>query len=284
MGKLDGKVAMITGAGGEHGIGRAIATRLAQEGADVVVNDYTANPKESTSLDRGTRPAWAGLPDLVREIEGLGRRALAVEADISETKQIHEMVQQTLKTFGQINILVNNAGSAAGPDRVPFVELKEEVWDQVIRVNLKGTFLCCKAVVPVMIDQGQGGKIINMSSVAGKYGFARYAAYNASKFAIRGLTQSLAKELGTHGIHVHSLCPGMILTERWTDIAGALASEGVTAEEYLEEASKKEISNTPLGRLATPFDVAQTAALLASSESDFLTGLSVTIDGGVNMD
>ena len=97
MGKLDGKVAMITGAGGEHGIGRAIATRLAQEGADVVVNDYTANPKESTSLDRGTRPAWAGLPDLVREIEGLGRRALAVEADISETKQIHEMVQQTLK-------------------------------------------------------------------------------------------------------------------------------------------------------------------------------------------
>ena len=284
MGKLDGKVAMITGAGGEHGIGRAIATRLAQEGADVVVNDYTANPKESTSLDRGTRPAWAGLPDLVREIEGLGRRALAVEADISETKQIHEMVQQTLKTFGQINILVNNAGSAAGPDRVPFVELKEEVWDQVIRVNLKGTFLCCKAVVPVMIDQGQGGKIINMSSVAGKYGFARYAAYNASKFAIRGLTQSLAKELGTHGIHVHALCPGMILTERWTDIAGALASEGVTAEEYLEEASKKEISNTPLGRLATPFDVAQTAAFLTSSESDFLTGLSVTIDGGVNMD
>jgi NAD(P)-dependent dehydrogenase (short-subunit alcohol dehydrogenase family) len=276
MGKLDGKVAMITGAGGEHGIGRAIATRLAQEGADVVVNDYTANPRNTTS--------WAGLPDLVREIEGLGRRALAIEADISDTKQVHEMVQQTLKTFGQINILVNNAGTAAGPDRVPFVELKEEVWDQVIRVNLKGTFLCCKAVVPVMIDQGQGGKIINMSSVSGKYGSPRFAAYNASKFGIRGLTQSLAKELGTHGIRVHALCPGMILTERYADIAGALAPEGVTAEEHLEEISKRKISETPLGRLATSFDVAQTAAYLASPESDCLTGLSVTIDGGEKMD
>ena len=276
MYNLDGKVALVTGAGGEQGIGRAIATRLAQEGADVVVSDYTANPKNTTH--------WAGLPDVVREIEGLGRQALAIEADVTDRDQVNSMVQQTLSTFGGIDILVNNAGIPAGRDRVPFVELQEEVWDQVIRVNLKGTFLCCKAVIPVMIDQGRGGTILNMSSISGKYGFARFAAYNASKFGIRGLTQSLAKELGVHGIFVHALCPGTILTERYTDLAGALAPEGVSAEEHLETMIKRTEQSNPLGRAGTPADVAQVAAYLISSESGYLTGLSIPIDGGGIMD
>jgi len=269
---LKGKVAIVTGAGGEHGIGRAIALRLAKEGADVVVNDLTANPKKSST--------WAGLPSVVEEIEGLGRKAIAIEADISNSDQVDLLIKDTIQQFGHIDILVNNAGSAAGPDRVPIVELEEEIWDQVQRINVKGTFLCCKAVAKELIKQGHGGKIINMSSIAGTKGISRFGAYCASKFAVRGLTQSLAKELGEYGIQVNAICPGMVVTERFYGIAEALAPEGVETEDFLNEMEKENISNTPLGRVATTNDVAKIAAFLASSESDFNTGMSFTVDGG----
>ena len=162
MYKLNGKVALVTGCGGQHGIGRAIALRLAKEGADVVVNDLILNPKNSSSCP--------GLPALVKEIEGLGRKAITFEADISNAAHVDQMVQGTVKEFGHIDILVNNAGSAAGPDRVPIVEIDEEVWDQVQRINLKGTFLCCRAVAIELIKKGNGGKIINISSNAGTNG------------------------------------------------------------------------------------------------------------------
>jgi len=269
---LTGKIAVITGAGGEHGIGRAIAMRLAKEGADVVVNDLTANPKKSSS--------WSGLPSVVEEIEVLGRKAIAIEADISNSSQVDLLIQGAIQEFGHIDILVNNAGSAAGPDRVPIVELDEEVWDQVQRINLKGTFLCCRAVAKELIKQGQGGKIINMSSIAGIKGISRYGAYCASKFAVRGLTQVLAKELGEYGIQVNAICPGMVITERFYGIAEALAPEGVETQEFLNEMEKQSISDTPLGRVPTTNDVAKIAAFLASSESDFNTGMSFTVDGG----
>jgi len=268
---LTGKIAVITGAGGEHGIGRAIAMRLAKEGADVVVNDLTANPKKSSS--------WSGLPSVVEEIEVLGRKAIAIEADISNSSQVDLLIQGAIQEFGHIDILVNNAGSAAGPDRVPIVELDEEVWDQVQRINLKGTFLCCRAVAKELIKQGQGGKIINMSSIAGIKGISRYGAYCASKFAVRGLTQVLAKELGEYG-QVNAICPGMVITERFYGIAEALAPEGVETQEFLNEMEKQSISDTPLGRVPTTNDVAKIAAFLASSESDFNTGMSFTVDGG----
>ena len=228
---LTGKIAVITGAGGEHGIGRAIAVRLAQEGADIVVNDLTGNPKNSSS--------WSGLTDVVKEIQTLGRRALGIEADISDSSQVSSLVQRTIQEFGKIDILVNNAGSPAGPDRVPIVELEEEVWDMVQRVNVKGTFLCSKAVSKVLINQGNGGKIINISSVAGKSGVARFGAYCASKFAVRGLTQVLAKELGPLGIQVNAICPGIFITERYYDIVEALATKGDTTTEFFRENEKK---------------------------------------------
>ena len=272
---LKGKVAIVTGAGGEHGIGRAIALRLAKEGADVVVSDLTANPKKSST--------WAGLPSVVEEIEGLGRKAIAIEADISSSAHVDRLVQGTIKEFRHIDILVNNAGSAAGPDRVPIVELEEEIWDQVQRINVKGTFLCCKAVAKELIKQGHGGKIINMSSIAGTKGISRFGAYCASKFAVRGLTQVLAKELGEYGIQVNAICPGMVITERFYGIAEALAPEGVETQVFLDEMEREGISDTPLGRVATTDDVAKIAAFLASSESDFHTGMSFTVDGGRNI-
>jgi NAD(P)-dependent dehydrogenase (short-subunit alcohol dehydrogenase family) len=272
MYNLDGKVALVTGAGGQHGIGRAIALRLAQEGADVVINDVVAQRLDSS--------AWAGLPDLAREIEALGRQSLSFVADVSKAPQVEEMVQQALQKFGKIDILVNNAGALAGRDRVPVVDLEEVAWDHIQNVNVKGTFLCCRAVARAMIERQQGGKIINISSVSGKRGVARFAAYCASKFAIRGFTESLALELAPYRINVNAICPGLIETERVADMAAALAPPGVSAEEQRQLMIERAAATNPLGRVGQARDVAQMAAFLASAESDYLTGLSITVAGG----
>jgi NAD(P)-dependent dehydrogenase (short-subunit alcohol dehydrogenase family) len=273
---LHGKVALVTGAGGERGLGRAIAVRLAHEGADVIVNDVTSRAPAPT--------AWSGLPAVVQEIEAVGRRGLGILADVSDSRQVDDLVRQAVEHFGRIDILVNNAAAPAGPDRVPVVELDEEIFDLVQRVNVKGTFLCCRAVARVMIERGEGGKIINMSSLLGKQGRARYAAYSASKFAIRGLTQSLALELATHQINVNAICPGLVETERMDDIAAALAPLGVPAEAFRRQMSERVATANPLGRMAQVSDVTHVAAFLASSESDYLTGLAITVAGGAYME
>lgn len=272
MYQLDGKVAFVTGAGGKRGLGRAIALRLAQEGADVIVNDVVAN--------RTNTPDWRGLPDVVAEIEALGRGALAVVGDVAQAEQVQEMVDQALAAFGRIDILVNNAGALAGKDRVPVVELEEAEWDRIQRVNVKGTFLMCRAVARHMLQRGGGGKIINMSSVSGKRGSARFAAYCASKFAVRGFTQSLAQELAPYGIHVNAICPGLIETERVDEMAAALAPAGISATEQRRLMIERVETSNPLGRVGQADDVARAAAFLASSESDYMTGLSITVAGG----
>jgi meso-butanediol dehydrogenase / (S,S)-butanediol dehydrogenase / diacetyl reductase len=274
---LSGRVALVTGAGGERGIGRAIAVRLAQEGADVVVNDVMAQPYADTT----TR--WGGVPTVVREIEALGRGALGALADVGDARQVEAMVSQALERFEQIDILVNNAGSRPGRDRVPVVELEEEAWDEVQRVNVKGTFLCCREVARAMIRRGEGGRIINIASTAGKKGAARYAAYCASKFAVVGFTQALALELAPFRIHVNALCPGLVDTERVGCIAAALAPEGAATEAYREQLLQ-EAAAVPLGRVARAEDIARMAAFLASSEAEYLTGLSIPVAGGALME
>ena len=273
---LNGRVALVTGAGGPRGIGRAIATRLAKEGADVIVNDIVAQPAGSTG--------WGGIPELVREIQALGRQALGILADVSDASQVDSMVRKGLERFGHIDILVNNAGAPAGRDRVPVVDLDEDVWDLVQRVNVKGTFLCCRAVAREMIDRGQGGKVINISSTSGKRGVARFAAYCASKFAVRGFTQALALELAPYYVNVNAICPGLVETERLDHLAAALAPEGVSAEAYREQMMERVALGNPLGRIGQVWDVASVVAFLASSESDYLTGLSITVAGGSLMD
>jgi NAD(P)-dependent dehydrogenase (short-subunit alcohol dehydrogenase family) len=276
MYNLESKVALITGAGGEHGIGRAIAVRLAQEGADVIVNDVVSKPAGQSG--------WDGLPQVVREIEALGRQALGILADVSNADQVAAMVRQGLARFDHIDILVNNAGAPAGRDRVPVVDLAPEDWDLIQNVNVRGTYLCCRAVARAMIDRDQGGKIINISSTAGKRGVARYAAYCASKFAVRGFTQALALELAPHRINVNAICPGLTNTERVADLGAALTPEGSTAQEHTKQLVRQTILATPMGRLAFPSDVAQMAAFLASSEADYLTALSINVAGGSTMD
>ncbi len=275
---LNGKVALITGAGGRKGIGRAIATRLAREGCDVVVNDI---PKPADAMLPEDRAAgWEGLPSVVKEIQAMGRGALGVYADVSDREQVGDMVQRTLDRFGHIDILVANAGSQPGRDRRLLVDLEEDAFDEVQRVNVKGTFLCCQAVAQHMVDRGGPGKIIVMSSRAGKQATARYGAYVASKFALIGLTQTLALELAPYRINVNAICPGLVDTERVHFMAEALRPAGVSAEDYRRQMLDERGRDVPLGRAAVADDVARTAAFLASAESDYLTGLAISVTGG----
>ena len=275
MGLLDGKVALVTGAGGRNGIGRAVALRLAEDGADVAVNDLVARPREGSD--------WGGLPALVAEIEALGRRALAVTADVGDGAQVQAMLERVADELGSLDILVTNAGTPAGRDRVPIVELEERHWDRVLKVNAKGTFLCCRAAARMMIAAGRGGRIITMSSVAGKQGRSRFGAYAASKFAVIGLTQTLAHELGPHGITVNTLCPGVIDTERYHDIANATRDPDTSTEERRASLLAGAARATPLGRNGSAADVARVAAFLAGPDSDFVTGLAVPVAGGLYM-
>ena len=278
---LNGKVAIVTGAGGRHGIGRAIALRLAQEGADVVVTDIQRSTDAMRPEDR--QAGWRGLDSVVGEIDALGRQALGLFSDVSDTGQVSDMVAQTLDRFGHIDILVNNAGSQPGRDRVLLVDLEEDAFDEVMRVNVKGTYLCSRAVATHMIARGGGGKIIIISSGAGKRGRARFAAYCSSKFALIGFTQSIAQELAEHKINVNAICPGLVDTERADFIAAALAPEGQSAEEHRVLMLRERSESVPLGRVAQGDDIARTAAFLASGESDYLTGLSISVAGGSEM-
>ena len=273
MSGLKDSVALVTGAGGEHGIGRAIVRRFAQEGANIVASDLTSN----------ARGDWRGLPAVADEIEAMGRQVLTMEVDVTSAEQVEQMVQAALDRFGKIDILVNNAGAPAGSDRVPVVELEEDVFDLVHRVNVKGTFLCSRAVSRHLIERGEGGKIMNIASTAGLRGVARFAAYCSSKFAVVGFTQCLANELGPHGVHVSAICPGLIATERLYGIADGLKPKGTSTEEFRDRMVERSAQGNPLGRMGQPEDVANVAAFLASSDGDWMTGQAISVSGGAVM-
>tara|TARA_B100000686_G_C16635625_1_gene887111 strand:- start:314 stop:1141 length:828 start_codon:yes stop_codon:yes gene_type:complete len=271
---LDGKVAIVTGAGGRAGIGRGIANRLAAEGASIVVCD----------LNEDATPSWGGLRAVVKEINDGGGRAIGVTGSVADSKDVASIVEGAISEYGQVDILVNNAGAPAGPDRVNVVDLTEHVWDQVIDVNLKGTFLMSQAISRHMIHRGAGGKIINMSSVSGKVGNAKFAAYCSSKFGVIGFTQSLAKEMAEHKVNVNAICPSLVETERVYGMASALKpNEATSTEDWRDEMVARVNETNPLGRIAQAKDVADVAAFLASSESDYLTGLSISVAGGSHM-
>jgi meso-butanediol dehydrogenase/(S,S)-butanediol dehydrogenase/diacetyl reductase len=277
--ELEGKVAIVTGAGGRRGIGRAIATRLAREGADVVVTDIMKPPRPEDE-----EVGWKGIDSVVAEIEGMGRRALGLYSDVTDAGQVAEMVERTVNTLGKIDILCANAGSQPGGDRKLLVDVEEADFDLVQRVNVKGTFLCLKAVCRHMIERGGPGKIVVTSSRAGKQGTARYATYCASKFALIGITQSLALEMAPYKVNVNAVCPGLVDTERVSYMADALRPEDMSAEDYRQWMLDDRAQRIPLGRPALGDDIAKTAAFLCSEESDYLTGLSISVSGGMGMD
>jgi len=252
---LKNKIALITGAG--RGIGKAIALKFAKAGAAVVINDInTENMKQ-----------------VVEEIKQNGGKVIYKKADVSDSKEVKELVDFANQKLGTIDILVNNAAISKV---VSFLDTTEEEWDRVIEVNLKGAFLCSKAVLPGMIKKREG-KIINISSQSGRRGSPWHAAYSASKFGIIGLTQSLAVEFAPYNIKVNAICPGVVFTPLWEemidDYAQKLGIKKEKVKDYL-------ISKIPLGRLGTTEDVANLALFLASSYSDYITGQAINVSGG----
>ncbi len=279
MGRLEGKVAMVTGSGGEHGFGRAIARRLAAEGADLLLTDIAPAGVRVVATKKDT--GWRGLEAVAEEVRGAGRRAVTALVDVRAADQVQAAVDLADRTFGRVDILVNNAAAPPGADRVPVVELPETAWQAILETNLTGTYLCSKAVARRMVARGMPGRIINMSSNCGKVGYARLAAYCASKFGVIGFTQALAMELAPHGVTVNAICPGAADTDR-LDFLGRRPDGSY--DEALRQAAIAEVSaQIPLGRVATAEDVAELAAFLASDAAAYVTGQAINVAGGAIM-
>ncbi len=274
--RLNGKIAMVTGCGGERGLGRGIARRLAADGVDVILTDVaTQGTRVVPTKPVGT---WGGLPAVAAEIVALGRRALAAPLDIRSARQIDEVVGRALEAFGRIDILVNNAAAPPGADRVPVVELSEEAWDAVLDTNLKGTFLVSKAVARVMLEKQIRGRIVNIASDRAKVGTTNLAAYCSSKFGLVGFTQCLAMELAPAGITVNAVCPGGVDSER-LDYLGR-RPDGVYDEQIRAEEIQRRGALNPLGRMTTPEDVSEVVAFLASDGAAYITGQAINVSGG----
>jgi glucose 1-dehydrogenase len=247
--RLAGKIALVTGS--SLGIGRGIAERLAQEGADVVIN---------YNRTRG------GAEEALRTVEAVGRRGLIVKADLSKTAEVRTLIATALEHFGRLDILVNNAGIET---HAPFWEVTEEDFDRVLDVNLKGVFFATQEMVRHLIKSKRAGKIVNISSVHEELPFPNFAAYCASKGGLKMLTRNLAVELGQFGITINSIAPGAIETPINTKL--------------LNDPQKLNalLAQIPLKRLGKPTDVAGLAVFLASADADYVTGSTFFVDGGL---
>ena len=277
---LEGKVALVTGAGGMRGVGRATALKLASQGADVAITDIR---RPADDLPPGeVRSEWQSIDSVADEVRGLGRRVLPVYADLSESQQIEDLVAQTVDHFGRLDIMVNNARAVIGRDKVPVTELDEDVWHHFLAINTTAVFLCTKFAGREMVRIGNGGRIVNIASNAGKQASADGAAYSSSKFAVIGLTQASALDLAPHGITVNAVCPGPINTDRmsyWE--RDQAAQRGLTQEQFRAQIVAASGDRTPLGRIAEAEDVANLVSFLAGPDSEFITGQSYNVNGGL---
>jgi len=278
MSSLDGKVAMVTGAGSKRGMGHAVALRLAREGANVVVLDKYAAPKSIWPGDEG----WGGLDDIVDETRSLGREALAVVADVSSSKAVDEAVKQSLKKFGKIDILVH-CGGIRGSMTTPVIDLPEEEWRDIIDINLTGSFLISRAVAKTMVPDGEGKKIVLVGSMAATKGYAGSGGYCASKHGILGLGRTLAAELAQYKINVNVINPGAFDTNlRDEQILKKAKAQGIGVAEAIKQEQKSgPATQIPLGRLGEPEEIADLVFFLVSDQSKYITGEAILIGGGI---
>ena len=262
MGRLEGEAAIVTGAG--RGIGRAIALVLAQEGAAVAAADIDLN----------------GAGETARMVQAAGGKAVALVVDVRRVESVHACVGHAIKVLGKVSILVNNAGVVGHHIGE---EATLEDWDWCYEVNLKGVWTMCRAAIPHFREQGRG-KIVNISSIAGRHGYAALPHYGASKAGVINLTQSLARELGKYNINVNAVCPGVLWTEMWQKLEAMFSK--AESQEAIEQRKMFERfirNNCPLGREQSPEDVGKAVAFLVSEEARNITGQALNVDGGIEL-
>jgi len=253
MMRLEGKIALVTGSA--HGIGKAVALRLAEEGADLVLVDVDAG----------------ALAEVVAQVEACGRRVLSSNADVTLGDEVEALVEKVLGAFGRVDLLINNVGGSRGPRQIEATQ--EEDFDEVVRLNLKSTFLVTRAIIPSMKRQGSG-RIVNVASVAAKVGsLTGSPAYSAAKAGVLGFTRHAAAELAPFHITVNAVAPGVTQSER---MSNRLAT-------WSEEERRALVSRIPLGRLATVQEVAAAIVFLCGEEAGYITGATVDVNGGVHM-
>lgn len=273
--KLEGKVAIVTGCGRERGIGRAIATRLAKEGANIVAADYCRSMPGYPEAKFGQMEELEGV---AAELRKLGRKVIAVKVDVTDETEVALMTAAAMKEFGRVDILCNNAGGGVGGGFV--VDQTLDSWNRTVAINLTGAFLCAKHVAPKMIEGKRGGRIINTASIAGKRGGPMMAAYCAAKHGVIGLTRSLALELGAYKITVNAVCPGFVETQLFE---GLINMVGSTRNLNREAVLESFIAQVPMGRMESGDDVANVVAFLASEDGGYMTGQALNICGGVEV-
>jgi len=257
--RLKDRVAIVTGGGA--GIGRSVCVNMVKEGAKVVVADINQETAQETA------------DTLTKE----GGDAMAFQMDVTQKSAVQTMAAEALKAYGKIDILVNNAGTDI---KGAITELTERTWDTLMDINLKGVFLCTQAVSHSMIER-RYGRIVNISSMAGKTGEPLTSPYCATKFGVIGFTQSIALELGKHNVTVNAVCPGPVDTDLIRQsVAQSAKIKGMAPEDFLQEFF---INPTPLGRIAQPVDIARAVIFLASDEAEFITGSTLNVSGGREM-
>ena len=263
---LDGKAAVVTGAGRMRSIGRPIAVALARAGCDVVLTGTGRSPDRYPDDEKAA--GWRDVESVADEVRATGRRALPVVSDVSDLAAVEALAARVDEVFGRVDVVVNNAGAARGEDRRPVVDLEPDLWRQVIDVNLTGSFFMSKVFGRRMIEAGRGGSIVNISSIAGKRLGPNTSAYAASKAGLQALTACMAQEVGQNGIRVNAVCPGVVDTSRMDDLG-----RGEEWEQFVRDF-------IPLGRPGTGEDVAHAVVYLCSDEGAWVTGQAWNVDGG----
>lgn len=263
---LEGKVAVVTGAGRLRSIGRSIALELARAGCDVAVTGTGRDPSTFPGDEKAV--GWRDIESVADEIRSLGRRALPVVSDVSDLASVEALAERVEADLGRIDFVVNNAGAARGGDRVPIVEIDPETWRRVIDVNLNGSFYMSHVFGRRLIARGEGGVILNISSIGGKMMPPNNVAYAASKAGLHALTAGMSGEVGVYGIRVNAICPGIIETSRMDDIP-----RGPVWEEMIA-------SHVPLGRCGSPEEIGYMAVYLCSDQGAWISGQLYSVDGG----
>ncbi|HEY5625368.1 MAG TPA: SDR family oxidoreductase [Dehalococcoidia bacterium] len=266
MGDLEGKVAIVTGAGRYNGIGRHIALALAENGADVAITGSGRSP--DTFPDEEKEMGWRDIESVADEIRALGRRALPLVTEMLSAEDAGRLAEETKRELGRIDILVNNAASSRGADRAPVLQIPDDEWRRVIDMNLTGTFLVTKAVGSAIVAGGEGGRIINIGSIAGREGMPTFGAYAVTKAGMVLFTQVLAAELASHKINVNCVSPGLIGTHRMQDI---------TRPGPIRDAV---MGTIPLGREGSPEEIGAVVAFLAGPGGAYVHGQTINVDGG----